>query len=174
MKLVLIFLSSLILQKPVPLYGQARNPYPFYIKVKTDSGFIRKNLWDVDDSTIWVSDKKMGRHFPIPVSAVQYLVVKKPILSTPLRGTAFGAVVGPLLFSLAYVYDWEHPKGDNGHALYNYPFLPSLGYSVIAGAGIGFLTGLIDAVVFRKKIRINKSEHLFEINREKLKKYISY
>jgi hypothetical protein len=156
------------------LYAQATSPYPFYVKVKTDSGIIKKNLWEVSDSSIWVTDARMTSRLCIPVKSIYWINVKRPIITTTFRGLAGGAFIGGVLFSLAYVYDWSRYTGYSETRNFTDPYLQSLGYSAILGASVGFLTGFIQSAFLKKRISVNKTQWRFDRNKEKLKKYISY
>jgi hypothetical protein len=166
MKQFVIVPLFFLLQSAMNLCAQAINPYRFFVKVKTDSGIITKNLWEVSDSSIWLTDARMANRLCIPVSSIYCIIVKKPLVSASLHGLAGGALFGGALFSLAYVDDWARHTDNFEPRYFTDPYLQSLGYSAILGASVGFVTGFIQAAFLKKKLlSIKASTCLREIKR---------
>jgi len=78
------------------------------------------------------------------------------------------------LFSLAYIAERVRYIDNCAPKDFTDPYLRTLGYSALTGASIGFATGLIQAVFFKKRFIIDKRQYRFGQMKEKVRKYISY
>ena len=144
------------------LHAQAANFSPFYLKIKTDSGVIKNVLWSVGDSGISLSRQKIPEYKYIKATDILYIKVKRPLFTTPLIYMLTGAVAGGIL-----VWPFIKNRHDNSD-------FKILIYSIAAGGSVGLMAGLAEGIFFKLKISIKKSQQLFELNRSRLQKYVTY
>ena len=72
----IIAVSLIVIISTCGLYAQSTNLNPFYLKVKTDSGIIRNELWSIGDSGISLSGYKIPEHKYIKAANIYYIKIK--------------------------------------------------------------------------------------------------
>jgi len=165
-------ISILLLLVIVAGSSFAQRQHPRYVvKVKTDTGAFTGRLTYIGSSSIEITDRSSGSKSLFYSTDIKTLIVKKPFLYNTATGTANGALVASFLtvvyYSKAYWFAGVQNHSDPafGRALWSYS---------LAGAGVGLLYSGFESLFVHKRFQVAKMPHLYDNNRDKLKKYLFY
>jgi hypothetical protein len=118
------------------LHCQSVKPDGNLIRINTDSGRDKGELYEIHDSAVSILKRKQDKILLFPVSEINQLVIKSkaPVLPGIAQSTLYTALFAELLITWVYIYNADHRyfafnKGDPPYwraFVYGYPLGPRL------------------------------------------------
>jgi hypothetical protein len=143
----------------------------YFIKIYTDKGLARGNLYQTTDSSIIVEDKITKLNSELLIRNVQLLKIKanKASWKELAIATAGSALFGAVLITKAYSND--HGTRFLGS---NMPYGRALLYSSAGLGALGFTVTLAYSFIFKIRIPIHFMPENYRAKRSLLNKYSMY
>ncbi len=157
-----------------PVHGQSPKLYGNLVRIQSDSGVVKGELYETHDSALSILKRKQQQLILLPVSTINQLVIKSkpPVLLEIAKSTGYSALIIEILITWAYIRNASHyhyffDKNDP-------PYWKSMVYGLPAGAILGFAGQSIETLFIRIRIPINKNQHIYENNRSRINKKSAY